>query len=121
MNVELHVVGDRIVFHKYRVECTVPQPPTEHLKPRELRETLWWKFMERLGRYRIENYGILCDDESELADIEAGLKELGIAYTVRDISPTPEQIAKAKEIDGKIGSRTQALNYILKKVNSHER
>jgi len=110
---ELYVAGNRIVFHKYRVNCKVPELPREPMKPRELMETLYWKFRLKLAKYRVEPYGILCDDEQQLAEVEATLKELGIPYTVDDISPTPEQLAKAKEIDGKVGNRSEALKYIM--------
>lgn len=110
--IELHLVGDRIVFHKYRVDFEVPKPP-ERLEPREVRGTLWWRFMDKLRMYRVEPYGILCDSDAELEDITSKLKELGLSYKVTDISPTPEQLARAQEIEGKVGSRTEALNYIL--------
>ncbi|MEM2164005.1 MAG: hypothetical protein QXR62_06270 [Candidatus Bathyarchaeia archaeon] len=113
MDIELYVVGNRIVFHKYRVNCKVPEPPREPMKPHELRETLYWKFRQKLAKYRVEPYGILCDDEQQLAEVEAILKELGIPYTVDDISPTPELLAKAREIDGKVGNRSEALKYIM--------
>lgn len=116
MSIEIYFVGDKIFFNKYRVNCEIPRPPTRPLSPRELRETLWWKFIMRLGRYRIEDNCILCDNEEELNDIESALKELGIPYTITNIAPTPEQIARAKEIDGRIVDRNEALNYILKGI-----
>lgn len=103
--IELYVVGNRIVFHKYLIECNLSD---------EIREKVMEKAIEKLGKYRIENYGILCDDDNELNTLSEILKEFGISYTVKDISPPPEVLAKAMEIDGKVGSRTQALNYILK-------
>ena len=105
---ELHVVGNKIVFCKWRIDCVIPPRP----EPIE-RETLWHKFHTRLGQHRIEDYGLLADDDTELVDIEAGLTELGIPYSVNDISPTATELSKAAEIDEKVGSRTEALNYIV--------
>lgn len=110
---ELHVVGDRIVFCKWRINCEVPDPAaSEDLDG----ETPWERFEKRLGGYRIEAYGLLSDTDEELEKIEAGLTGLSISYTVEDISPTAEQMARADEMQGKVGSRTQALHYILNNV-----
>ncbi len=111
--VSLHMVGDKIVFYSYKVKVAVPQPPTTLPPEIRIEETDWGKFHRRLGRYRIEPDGLYADNDQELADIKAGLEELGYAYTVEDISPTAEQIAKAKEIEGKTGSPKEALDYIL--------
>ena len=115
---ELYVVGNKIVFHKYRVNCSIPIPQiTSHepVNPEELRKSAYWSLRRRLRKCRIESYGILCDDEEELKEIEAILKEFGIPYTIEDISPTPEQLTRAKEIDGRVGSRSEALKYIMGK------
>ena len=102
---ELHVVGNEIVFCKYQVSCAIPDD-----------EIALEEFRQRLGHYRTESYGLLADDDTELADIKKGLDELKIHYTVDDISPSAEQITKANEITGKIGSRTTAMEYILNGV-----
>lgn len=94
--IELYVVGNKIKFHKYLIECNVTE-----------------EIFDKLRKYRIESYGILCDNDDELREIEKVLNEHRIEYKVKNIEPTPEQLAKAMEIDGKVGSRTEALNYIL--------
>jgi hypothetical protein len=108
---ELSVVDGKVVFVKWKIACSIPEPPAELTG-----ETLYEKFVNRLGRYRIERgmSAILADSDAEKTDIEAGLKELGIAFTTDDISPTAEQIAKAKEIEGEITTRTEAIDYIEK-------
>jgi len=107
------MVGDRVVFYLYKIDCQVPQLPEtlpEEVMPEE---TEWGKFQDRLGRYRVETDGLYADNAEELADIKAGLSELGISYTATDISPTPKQVAKAKKIEGKTGSPREVLDYIL--------
>lgn len=107
------MIGGRIVFYPYKIDCKVPQLPEELPEGVMFDETDWGKFHNRLGRYRVEPDGLYADNAEELADIEAGLRELGYSYTVIDISSTPEQIAKAKEIEGKTGSPREVLDYIL--------
>ncbi|MBW2561640.1 MAG: hypothetical protein JRE40_12410 [Deltaproteobacteria bacterium] len=114
--ISIHMVGDRVVFYKYKIECQTPRPPETLPEGTTLEETDWGKFHSRLGRYRIEPDGLYADSDAELADIEAGLKELGYAYTVSDIRPTAEQEAKAREIEGWTGSPKEALDYILNNI-----
>lgn len=108
---ELHVVGNEIRFCKYSINCVVPQLPDELTG-----DTLYEKFRRRFKRYRIEPYGVLVDNDEGLTDVKAGLEELDISYEVEDISPTSEQIAKAGKISGKVGSRTEAMDYITKDI-----
>lgn len=114
--ISLHMVGDKPVFYSYKISCATPQPPTELPEDITPEETDWGKFNTRLGRYRIEPDGLYADNADELADIEAGLTELGITYAVTNISPTAEQVAKAKEIESKTGSPREVLDYILSGV-----
>jgi len=111
--VSIHMVGDRVVFYKYKIECQTPRPPETLPGGAALEETEWGRFRRRLGRYRIEPDGLYADNDEELADIEAGLRELGYAYTVVDIRPTAEQEARAREIEGRTGSPREVLDYVL--------
>ena len=126
--VEIHMIGDRVVFYAYRIDCAVPEappPPARELKEKteegeelvpaapSLEETDWGKFHDRFARYRIESYGLYAENDEELNDIKAGLEEFGIAYTVTDIRPTDEQAARAEEVEGWTGSLKEALNYIV--------
>ncbi len=111
--ISLHMIGDRVVFYPYKIDCKVPELPGELPEGVMIESTDWEKFNARLGRYRVEPDGLYADSTEELADIEAGLKELGIIYTVTDIRPTPKQIAKAKKVEGKTGSPKEVLDYIL--------
>ncbi|MBA7518278.1 hypothetical protein ES705_10347 [subsurface metagenome] len=114
--ISLHMVGDRVVFYSHKIECQTPQPPETPPEDITLQETNWGKFNTRLGMYRIEPDGLYADNDTELADIEVGLKELAYTYTVIDIRPTQEQVAKAKDIEGKTGSPRAVLDYILNGV-----
>lgn len=111
--ISLHMVGDRVVFYSHKIECQTPRPPETLSEGVTLQETNWGKFNTRLGMYRIEPDGLYADNEQELADIEVGLKQLAYTYTVIDIRPTQEQVAKAKDIEGKTGSPREVLDYIL--------
>ena len=114
--VSIHMVGDKVVFYSYKINCEVPKAPTELPEGITLEETEWGKFDLRLGRYRVESDGIYADNEIELNDIKAGLEELGIPYTVTDIRPVAEQVARAREVEGLTGSPREALDYIERGV-----
>jgi len=50
-------------------------------------------------------------DKNKIIDI---LNSLNIEYFIVDICPSQEQIDKKLKIDGKITTRTQALQYLIK-------
>jgi hypothetical protein len=97
--VEIAVSDGRIVFAKWLIRCGIPKPE----------DPLFGKFSARLGRYRVEAGGIIAYTDEERADIEKGLSELGIPYTVEDISPSPELVGRASGLAGTVWTRSDAL------------
>jgi hypothetical protein len=110
--VELKVVDGKIVFAKWKIETHVPQPtiPTE---PHG--ETEHTKFTAAFGMHQIEAYGFLAYSDQEKDEIVKKLTEKGFAFNVVDVSPSPEEATRASEVDGKVKSRTEALDYIVGK------
>jgi hypothetical protein len=114
--VELSVVDGRVVFARWLIRCEIPAPPEAPPPRGREEEDPFWRFIRRLGNHRVERDGVMAYDDAERADIEAGLRELGIGYAVEDISPTPEQASKAGEVEGYVSTRSEALDYIERGV-----
>jgi hypothetical protein len=102
--IELAVVDGRVMFVKWKINCTIPKPDEEGAD----------KFYSKMSNHRVEpNIGaILAYTDDERAVIESKLKELGISYTVENISPSPDVVSKAKTVSGYIMTRSDMLNYL---------
>lgn len=67
--------------------------------------------VEKLLQYQIEKNGIVVYPEDDLQKLEAVLQDLGLSYTIEQLSHDPAHVAKTQGI--KYASRSEAIEHIL--------
>jgi len=96
---ELMVVDGKVVFKERKFGVTLTKKQRERLK-------------RVLLRISVEMNGIFSKNKQETAQIRQVLNQEGISFTEKDISPTQEEIKRAKLISGKNLTRSKALRLL---------